>query len=75
MELKTVGEQVLVFLEGHEEPLVPVMKTYIENIPRGPPKKTLCDIDNFLSPLAALEKILDEELNRPHREGNIRSCN
>ena len=80
--LRTSGEEVLVFLEGAEEPLVPLVMTYVERL-RLPKtqdeeqvelKKTMSDIEDFLStsnPATALQKILEDKLYRPFRGGDF----
>ena len=80
--LRTSGEEVLVFLDGAEEPLVPVVMTYVERLglmktqdeERVELTKTMSDIEDFLStsnPSTVLQKILEDELYRPFRGGNI----
>ena len=65
--LKTIGDDVQVFLEGVEEPLEPVVMTYTERL--GTTKRTVRDIGDFLSS-PTLENILEDELYRPHRGGD-----
>ena len=80
--LRASGEEVLVFLEGAEEPLVPVVMTYVERLGLTKTqdddgvglKKTIGNIEDFLTtsnPSLALEEILLEELYRPFRGGNF----
>ena len=80
--LRASGEEVLVFLVGAEEPLVPVVMTYVERLgltktqddDRVWLKKTIGNIEDFLTtsnPSLALEEILLEELYRPFRGGNF----